>query len=90
MWGYAAQLYSLTSDDNLGMGDFGDLAKLVEKSAAQRASAIGLNPLHPLYQNNPAHRSPYSPTSRCFLNTLYIDIKQAPNFASCASSTNTF
>mgnify|MGYP000256483315 CR=1 FL=1 len=90
MWGYAAQLYSLTSDDNLGMGDFGDLAKLVEKSAAQRASAIGLNPLHPLYQNNPAHRSPYSPTSRCFLNTLYIDIKQAPNFASCAKAQTRF
>jgi len=83
LWGYAAQLYSLTSADNLGMGDFGDLAKLVEKSAKQHASAIGLNPLHPLYQNNPAHRSPYSPTSRCFLNTLYIDLKQVPNFTSC-------
>ena len=90
MWGYAAQLYSLTSKDNLGMGDFGDLAKLVEKSAAQQASAIGLNPLHPLYQNNPAHRSPYSPTSRCFLNTLYIDVKQVPNFASCQAAQARF
>lgn len=90
MWGYAAQLYSLTSEDNLGMGDFGDLAKLVEKSAAQQASAIGLNPLHPLYQNNPAHRSPYSPTSRCFLNTLYIDIKQVPNFAACQAAQSRF
>ena len=90
MWGYAAQLYSLTSKDNLGMGDFGDLAKLVEKSAAQQASAIGLNPLHPLYQNNPAHRSPYSPTSRCFLNTLYIDVKQVPNFASCQAAQTRF
>ena len=90
MWGYAAQLYSLTSEDNLGMGDFGDLAKLVEKSAAQQASAIGLNPLHPLYQNNPAHRSPYSPTSRCFLNTLYIDLKQIPNFASCQAAQKRF
>lgn len=90
MWGYAAQLYSLTSADNLGMGDFGDLAKLVEKSAAQQASAIGLNPLHPLYQNNPAHRSPYSPTSRCFLNTLYIDVKQIPNFASCQAAQKRF
>ena len=86
MWGYAAQLYSLTSEDNLGMGDFGDLAKLVEKSAKQNASAIGLNPLHPLYQNNPAHRSPYSPTSRCFLNTLYIDLKQVPNFLTCEAA----
>ena len=90
MWGYAAQLYSLTSKDNLGMGDFGDLAKLVEISAKQKASAIGLNPLHPLYQNNPAHRSPYSPTSRCFLNTLYIDIKQVPNFTRCQAAQTRF
>jgi 4-alpha-glucanotransferase len=86
MWGYAAQLYSLTSESNWGMGDFGDLDMLVEKSASQQASAIGLNPLHPLYQNNPAHRSPYSPTSRCFLNTLYIDVKQVPNFATCSAA----
>ncbi len=83
MWGYAAQLYSLKSESNLGMGDFGDLLNLVEKSAKQGASAIGLNPLHPLYQNNPAHRSPYSPTSRCFLNVLYIDVAQVPNVERC-------
>ena len=90
MWGYAAQLYSLTSKDNLGMGDFGDLAKLVEKSAAQQASAIGLNPLHPLYQNNPAHRSPYSPTSRCFLNVMYIDVTTVPHFNECNAAQQLF
>lgn len=90
MWGYAAQLYALTSENNLGMGDFGDLATLVKKSAKQKASAIGLNPLHPLYQNNPAHRSPYSPTSRCFLNTLYIDLKQVPNFDECHAAQTRF
>ncbi|MBA6379141.1 MULTISPECIES: 4-alpha-glucanotransferase [unclassified Colwellia] len=83
MWGYAAQLYSLKSESNWGMGDFGDLKTLVKNSAEQGAAAIGLNPLHPLYQNNPAHRSPYSPTSRCFLNSLYIDVTQVPNFSSC-------
>lgn len=86
IWGYAAQLYSLKSETNLGMGDFGDLLSLVEKSAEQGASAIGLNPLHPLYQNNPAHRSPYSPTSRCFLNVLYIDVTQVPNVDECQAA----
>ncbi|AOW78810.1 hypothetical protein A3Q34_19370 [Colwellia sp. PAMC 20917] len=86
MWGYAAQLYSLKSESNWGMGDFGDLKTLVKKSAEQGAAAIGLNPLHPLYQNNPAHRSPYSPTSRCFLNSLYIDVTQVPNFSSCKAA----
>ena len=82
-WGYTAQLYSLVSKNNWGMGDFTDLAQLVEKSAKQQAAAIGLNPLHPLYQHNPAHRSPYSPSSRCFLNPLYIDISKIPNFELC-------
>ncbi|MBL4942147.1 MAG: 4-alpha-glucanotransferase [Colwellia sp.] len=86
MWGYAAQLYSIRSDNNWGMGDFGDLLALVEKSAQQGVSAIGLNPLHPLYPNNPAHRSPYSPTSRCFLNVIYIDVTKVPNYASCQAA----
>ena len=90
MWGYAAQLYSLKSENNWGMGDFGDLLALVEKSAKQGVSAIGLNPLHPLYPNNPAHRSPYSPTSRCFLNVMYIDVTQVPNYKTCQAAQQRF
>ncbi len=90
MWGYAAQLYSLKSENNWGMGDFGDLLALVEKSATQGVSAIGLNPLHPLYPNNPAHRSPYSPTSRCFLNVMYIDVTKVPNYESCQAAQQRF
>lgn len=80
VWGYAAQLYSLKSDSNWGIGDFSDLKALVLDSVKQGVSAIGLNPLHPLFQNNPAHCSPYSPTSRCLLNTIYIDVQQVPYF----------
>ncbi len=90
MWGYAAQLYSLRSENNWGMGDFGDLLNLVEKSASQGVSAIGLNPLHPLYPNNPAHRSPYSPTSRCFLNVMYIDVTKVPNYVACQPAQKLF
>ncbi|MER2494137.1 4-alpha-glucanotransferase [Catenovulum sediminis] len=74
LWGVAAQLYSLRSQQNLGLGDFGDLAKLVHNAAEHGASSVGLNPLHPLFPANPAHISPYSPTSRSFVNTLYIDV----------------
>jgi len=83
VWGFTAQLYSLRSNSNWGMGDFSDLFELVGKSAEQQASTIGLNPLHPLYQQNPAHRSPYSPSSRCFLNPLYIDVTKIANFELC-------
>ncbi len=85
MWGLAAQLYSVKSDNSWGMGDFGDLKNLVAESAKRGVTAIGLNPLHPLYINNPGHISPYSPTSRCFLNTLYIDVTNVANFDSCAT-----
>ncbi len=83
MWGLAAQLYSLKKPQGWGIGDYGDLNNLVSHAAKQGASLIGLNPLHPLYPGNPAHRSPYSPTSRCFLNTLYIDVTEVPNFKDC-------
>ncbi len=83
MWGLAAQLYSLRSDNNWGMGDFGDLKKLVQLAGKKGASSIGLNPLHPLYSGNPAHCSPYSPSSRSFLNTLYIDVAAAVEQAQC-------
>ncbi len=86
MWGLAAQLYSLKKQGGWGIGDYGDLTNLVDKAASLGASVVGLNPLHPLYPGNPAHRSPYSPTSRCFLNTLYIDVVNVPNFAECTAA----
>ena len=89
VWGYTAQLYSLRSNDNWGMGDFTDLFQLVSGASEQQAALVGLNPLHPLYQQNPAHRSPYSPSSRCFLNPLYIDVSKIPNFALCETAQKT-
>ena len=86
MWGLAAQLYSLHSESSWGIGDFGDLDQFVKQSADHGVAAIGLNPLHPLFQNNPAHRSPYSPTSRCFLNTIYIDVTKIANFSTCKAA----
>ncbi len=90
MWGLAAQLYSLQSNNNWGMGDFGDLQQLVTQAAQHQVATIGLNPLHPLFQSNAAHRSPYSPTSRCFLNTLYIDVTQIENFNRCKKAQTLF
>ncbi len=76
-WGIALQLYSLRSDRNWGIGDFGDLASVVEWTGRQLGAAvIGLNPLHALKNTKPYHISPYSPTSRLFLNDLYIDVEQ--------------
>ena len=84
MWGFTAQLYALKSKNNWGIGDFGDLHRFIEVAAEQGAATIGINPLHPLYQNNPAHRSPYSPSSRTFLNPIYINMTAAISlFSGC-------
>jgi 4-alpha-glucanotransferase len=79
LWGIAAQLYLLRSEDNWGIGDFGDLRALVELAAANAADVIGLNPLHALFPDNPEHASPYSPASRLLLNILNIDVRAVAN-----------
>jgi 4-alpha-glucanotransferase len=77
LWGIALQLYSLRSDRNWGVGDFHDLSTVVEWAGKRLgASVIGLNPLHALKNTAPYHISPYSPTSRLFLNEIYIDVEQ--------------
>ncbi len=82
-WGPTVQLYSLRSRRNWGIGDFGDLAQLIGQVARRGADLIGLNPLHALFPHNPAHASPYSPSSRLQLNVLYIDVESVDEFANC-------
>lgn len=73
-WGSAIQLYALRSATNWGIGDFSDLKHLVRYLAAQGADFIGLNPIHALYPAMPDSASPYSPSSRRWLNVIYLDV----------------
>ncbi len=86
VWGLALQLYALRSARNWGMGDFGDLLAFVEQWAARGAGIFGLNPLHALFPHNPAHASPYSPSSRLLLNVLYLDVEAIEDCAECAEA----
>jgi len=79
-WLVAVQLYGVRSERNWGIGDFTDLAGLLELSAHLGADGVGLNPLHALFDDRPADCSPYSPNSRLFLNPLYIDVEKIPEF----------
>ncbi|QHO74373.1 4-alpha-glucanotransferase [Bradyrhizobium sp. CCBAU 051011] len=79
-WLLAVQLYSVRSARNWGMGDFTDLASLIELADHLGADGVGLNPLHALFDDRPGDCSPYSPNSRLFLNALYIDVEKLPEF----------
>lgn len=73
IWGVSCQLYTLRSERNWGVGDFTDLAQLIEYSAAAGMDVVGLNPLHAPNLAAEDFASPYSPSDRRFLNPLYID-----------------
>ncbi|MEX2495610.1 MAG: malto-oligosyltrehalose synthase, partial [Woeseia sp.] len=66
---------------NWGVGDFTDLVRLVEFGAENGAAFVGLNPLHSALTAGVEHTSPYDPSSRLFLNTIYLDVEAIPEFA---------
>jgi 4-alpha-glucanotransferase len=80
-WGLTVQLYGLPSACNWGIGDFTDLGRLAGDAGRLGAATIGINPLHALFAAEPRHFSPYSPSSRVWLDFLYIDVTAVPGFA---------
>ncbi|MGO1298647.1 MAG: 4-alpha-glucanotransferase [Vibrio sp.] len=84
LWGPSVQLYTLKSAHNWGMGDFGDLQHLVKEIAERGGNFVGLNPIHALFPANPEAASPYSPSSRRWLNVFYIDVEAVPEFSASA------
>ncbi|MDO6717885.1 4-alpha-glucanotransferase [Psychrosphaera sp. 1_MG-2023] len=80
MWGPSIQLYCVRSARNWGVGDFNDLKVLIDKVADRGADFVGLNPIHALYPNNADACSPYSPSSRRWLNVIYIDVQSVVGF----------
>jgi 4-alpha-glucanotransferase len=73
-WGITCQLYGLRSERNWGVGDFEDLARLAECAGACGADFLGVSPLHAQLLADQGRCSPYSPSSRRFLNPLYIAV----------------
>lgn len=86
VWGVAAQLYGLRSAGDWGTGGFGELAAFARAAAGRGASFVGLSPLHALFPAEPGHISPYSPSSRAFLNVLFIDVEALPDLAEDAEA----
>ncbi|WP_252088610.1 4-alpha-glucanotransferase [Pseudomonas sp. MWU13-3659] len=70
-WGLAVQLYSLRRPGDGGYGDCLALEQLARSAAERGADALAISPTHALSVVDQQHYSPYSPSSRLLLNTLY-------------------
>ena len=79
--GISISLYGVRSKRNWGVGDFGDLKRLVDWVAKDlRGGVIGVNPLHATFNRMPFNTSPYLPMSRFYRNFIYLDIPAIEDF----------
>ena len=79
IWGWAIQLYALRSRRSWGMGDLGDLRDFCAWTARDLKGGFCLiNPLGAAIPILPQQASPYYPSSRCFLNPLYLRVQDVP------------
>ncbi|MGJ3508544.1 4-alpha-glucanotransferase [Enemella sp. A6] len=82
VWGLIAQLYSVRSAQSWGMGDAADLRELAAWSATEHdADFVLINPMHAAQPFPPVEPSPYLPTTRRFLNPLYIRVEEVAEYA---------
>lgn len=72
-WGLAAQIYSLRSAHDGGIGNFAGVAALGRAAASLGADALAISPVHALYGARSDLFSPYSPSTRLFYNPLHAD-----------------
>lgn len=73
-FGLSAQIYSISRENDQGIGDFTTIQKLMNFAEQNGANILAINPLHALFQNSRDLKSPYYPSHRCFLEPLYIDL----------------
>lgn len=70
-WGLSAQLYSLRREGDGGFGDTQALEVLARAAGERGADALAISPMHAMCSADNSRYSPYSPSSRLFLNSLY-------------------
>lgn len=79
-WGVAVQAYGLRRNETNpqwqalhGAGDYTLVGQAAAAAARHGASALAISPVHAMFSAAPERYSPYSPSSRLFLNAAYID-----------------
>jgi 4-alpha-glucanotransferase len=72
-FGLAAQIYSLRTPGDGGIGSFSGLRDFARVCGEKGAQALAISPVHALFSADKTRYSPYAPSSRLFLNALYVD-----------------
>jgi 4-alpha-glucanotransferase len=86
-WGLLSQMYSVRSRQSWGIGDLADLSDMMAWAAHDlRADFVLVNPLHAAEPVAPMEPSPYLPTSRRFLNPIYIRVEDIPEMGYMSSA----
>jgi len=81
-WGFMLQLYAVRSHASWGMGDLRDLRDLATWSGRELgADFVLVNPLHAAGPVAPMEPSPYYPSSRRFVNPIYLRVDDVPEVA---------
>lgn len=75
-----------TAARDMGLGDFTMLAALAHTAALAGAGALAISPLHAMSNADPGKYSPYSPSSRLFLNAWHIDPAAVLGTAACEAA----
>lgn len=73
-FGFHTALFSLRSENDSGIGDFGVLRELIVEAKKIGASFIQLNPIYAI--DHSWFHSPYEPISRFSVDPIYIDLDQ--------------
>jgi len=78
LWGSSAQLYGLRRSGEhaalaAGLGDYTAAGVLAHSLAQHGADALALSPVHAMFSADTHRYSPYSPSSRLFLNAAMVD-----------------
>ncbi|HEY4114877.1 MAG TPA: 4-alpha-glucanotransferase [Rhizomicrobium sp.] len=75
--GIAVQLYALRGGHSEGFGDFAALGEFAARAAEFGIDAVAVSPVHARFAADPSHISPYSPSTRLFVDPLYADVALA-------------